>query len=196
MKILHFIKLYFAERYSPLVRFLHYSLLIFVLGQIVLSNFMGFDDGEIRRNFITFYGTWSHIITGIVLMPLALVFTAIELKKHGILYFYPYLSGDFSQLSADLNKLMSFKLPETSPKGIAAIIQGLGMAILLSVILSGLIWYLLWSNHAPGIHFMKEIHELLTGLVEAYIIGHGSMGALHLLLSYRDQKKYNDGAEC
>jgi hypothetical protein len=35
---------------------------------------------------------------------------------------------------------------------------------------------------------IKEFHELLTGLIEAYVVGHGGMGILHLFFNVKNQK--------
>ncbi len=184
-----FIKKYFTDKFTPLIRNLHYLILFFVLYQILISNFIEVnDDGMIGQNIIEYYGTWSHIIIGLFLFVLAITFTIVELSKHGFAYFYPYLSGDISQLKSDINRLKSLEIPELAPKGLAAIIQGLGLGTLLLVVLSGAIWFLFWLNDSSLANDVKEIHELLTGLIEAYVIGHGGMGLLHMFVTYKKQK--------
>jgi len=190
--MLKVISKYFTEKLTPLVRYLHYVILFLVLLQILLSNFIEInDDGVIGQNIIEFYSTWAHISVGLSLVVLALVFAIVELSKHGILYFYPYLSGDFSQLKSDLRKLKSFEVPDASPRGIAAVIQGLGLGALLLVVLSGATWFALWSYDLALADDVKEIHELLTGLIEAYVIGHGGMGLIHIFIAFKEQKTAN-----
>jgi len=104
--MLQFILNYFAEKLTPLERYLHYSILIFVLIQIFISDFIEIsDDGVIGGNIVESYATWMHIGMGLTLLFLAVIFIILELKKHGILYFYPYLSGDYAQLKSDINAL-------------------------------------------------------------------------------------------
>ncbi len=183
---------YFTEKLTPLVRYLHYSILFLVLLQILLSNFIEInDDGVIGQSIIEYYSTWAHIGVGLSLVALALVFAIVELSKHGYLYFYPYLSGDFSQLKSDLRKLKSLEVPDASPRGLAAVIQGLGLGALLLVALSGAIWFVLWSYDLALADDVKEIHELLTGLIEAYVIGHGGMGLIHIFIVFKEQKTAN-----
>jgi len=183
---------YFTEKLTPLVRYLHYVILFLVFLQILLSNFIEInDDGVIGQNIIEFYSTWAHISVGLSLVVLALVFAIVELSKHGILYFYPYLSSDFSQLKSDLRKLKSFKVPDASPRGLAAVIQGLGLGALLLVALSGATWFVLWSYDLALADDVKKIHELLTGLIEAYVIGHGGMGLIHIFIAFKEQKTAN-----
>lgn len=187
------IRNYFSEKLTPSVRYLHYSILFLVLLQIVLSNFIEInDDGAIGQNIIEYYSTWAHISVGLLLVVLALVFVIVELSKHGFSYFYPYLSGDFSKLKYDLRKLKSLEVPEASPKGLAAVIQGLGLGALLLVVLSGSIWFVLWSYGLALASDVKEIHELFTGLIEAYVIGHGGVGIIHIFIYFKEQKTANN----
>jgi cytochrome b561 len=189
MHIIHITLEYFRERQPPVVRFLHITILCLVLSQIIVSNFMGFtNNGEVSKKTVEIYGTWIHIGTGLSLLPIAFVFIYIELKRHGIKYFFPYFYGNFSQLKKDLQQLKQFELPEPSAYGIAAIVQGLGLGALTLVILSGATWFLSWIYMAPWADSIKEFHKLLTGLIEAYVLGHGGMGMLHLFFQLKNQK--------
>ena len=189
MHIIHITQEYLRERQPPVVRFLHITILCLVLSQIIVSNFMGFtDNGEVSKKAVEYYGTWVHMGTGLSLLPIAFVFIYIELKRHGIKYFFPYFFGNFSQLKKDLQQLKQFELPEPSAYGIAAMVQGLGLGALTLVILSGLTWFLSWIYMAPWADSIKEVHKLLTGLIEVYVLGHGGMGILHLFLQLKNQK--------
>jgi cytochrome b561 len=189
MDIIHITLEYLRERQPPVVRVLHIIILCLVLSQITVSNFMGFTaNGEVSKKTVEYYGTWTHIGTGLSLLPIAFVFIYIELKRYGIQYFFPYFYGNFSQLKKDLQQLKQFKLPEPSAYGIAAIVQGLGFGAVTLVILSGLTWFLSWIYTAPWANSIKELHESLTGLIEAYVIGHGTMGILHLFLEVKNPK--------
>jgi cytochrome b561 len=189
MHIMHITLEYLRERQPPVVRFLHIAILCLVLSQIIVSNFMGFaDNGEISKKTVEYYGTWIHIGTGLSLLPITFIFIFIELKHHGIKYFFPYFYGNFSQLKKDIQQLKQFELPEPSAYGIAAIVQGLGLGALTLVVLSGFTWFLSWTNMAPWADSIKGFHELLTGLIEAYVVGHGGMGMLHLFFKAKNQK--------
>lgn len=191
--MLKFIMKYFSEKLTLSARYLHYLIFILVLAQILISNFMKItDDGQIGNGTGAYYATWIHIGIGLSLLGLAITFTIVELRKHGSPYFYPYLFRDFSQLKSDLYKLRILELPETSPGGLAAIIQGLGLGALLLVTSSGAIWLLLWSFNSALATDAKGIHQLLTGLIEAYVIGHGGIGLLHMVIAYRKQKSANN----
>ncbi len=175
---------YMRERQSPTILVLHLIILLLVISQIISSEFVEIEDnGEISSNTLEYIGSWIHFITGMVLFPIALAFTFIELKTHGIKYFFPYLWKDYDQIKADFDQLKKFQLPESSPKGIAPVVQGLGMGALLLVLLSGLSWFLLWNSGVGFAESVMEVHELLTGLIETYIFAHGAMGLLHIYLS-------------
>jgi cytochrome b561 len=189
MKIVSTFMVYLRERQSPLIMFLHLAILALVISQIIVSNFMDFNDaGEISNDSMEFYGTWLHIITGLSIIPLALLFLGVVLKQRGFKYYFPYLTGDFSQLEKDINQLIKLQLPEPCAYGIAAIVQGLGLGALLLVLFSGLTWFLSWRYNLPWSDDVKEIHETLTGLLQAYLIGHGSMGVLHIFFASQLQK--------
>lgn len=147
---------------------------------------MGFaDNGEISRKSGEFYGTWIHIITGLTLTPIVLLFIIIELKSHGFKYFFPYFYGNYGQIKGDFQSLQRLQLPEPNPYGIATIVQGLGFGALALVVLSGMTWFFSWQSGASWSDAIKEAHELFTGLIVAYVIGHGGMGALHIFLQWK-----------
>lgn len=190
--MLVFIRKYFIDKFTPLIRYTHYLILFFVLYQMLISDFIEIsDDGIIGQNIIEYYGTWSHITIGLLLLFISITFIVIELSKHGFAYFFPYLSGDITQLKSDINQLKSLEIPALAPKGLAAIIQGLGLGALFLVVVSGATWFLFWLNDIPLAGEVKEIHELLTGLIEAYVIGHGVMGMLHIFIKYKEHKSTN-----
>jgi cytochrome b561 len=186
--MLHPVLEYLRKHQSPKIRYLHVIVLLLVMSQIIVSNFMGFAaTGAVSGNIIKFYGTWIHIITGLTLLPIALLFAFFVIKEHGIKYFFPYVFGDFSQLKVDLLKIKNLELPNPEAKGLATIVQGLGLGALFLALFSGLTWFVSWKYHAPWAHSVKEVHEFLVGLIEAYIVGHGGMGLLHIYLSSRQK---------
>ncbi|MFT6927128.1 MAG: hypothetical protein ACJAZP_002757 [Psychromonas sp.] len=189
MKIYNTVMDYMREHQTPLIRTLHMTIIFLVLSQIIVSNFMDVNRaGEISTNTVEFYGTWLHIILGISLFPVAIIFLTVELKRHGLKYYFPYLWREFTQLRNDISLLLKFKLPESSPYGLVAIIQGLGLGALFLVLFSGFLWFITWYVGLSWSYNLKDLHELFTGLIQAYLIGHGAMGVLHIYLYARAQK--------
>jgi hypothetical protein len=118
---------------------------------------------------------------------MAFVFALLVMREHGFKHFFPYLFGDFKQLKNDINKVIKFDLPAPKLGGLAAIVEGLGIGALFLALLSGLTWFIVWEYNVQWSHYVKELHESLVGLIEAYIIGHGSMGLLHIYLSTKNK---------
>ncbi|MFQ3250530.1 MAG: hypothetical protein ACI9O6_002369 [Glaciecola sp.] len=172
---------YLKERQTPFVRILHLATIALILNQIIVSNFIAFNDsGEISTNTLEYYATWIHIITGFFLIPIFVTFLIIELRQQSLKYFFPYLFGEFAQLSSDIRQLSKLKLPDLSDYGVAASIQGLGLGAVFLVLFSGLLWFITWNANISWSHDVEEIHKSLTVLVQAYVIGHGVMGVLHI----------------
>ncbi|MGF1723953.1 cytochrome b/b6 domain-containing protein [Photobacterium nomapromontoriensis] len=175
---------YFSSKFPTHIRHLHYTVIFLVLAQILLSNGMHLTkQGVIQDTVIAQTTTWAHIIGGCTFFIVIILFTAIELKTHGFQYFFPYLWGKFDQIKEDVARLRSMQLPEAKPQGIAACVQGLGLGAGLLVVFSGLTWFVLWLNDSAYAYDVRELHKTLTGLIEAYIIGHGALGLLHIVRS-------------
>jgi len=183
MSMFNTTKKFLQERQTRPVRILHVAIIALISSQLIVSNFMAFSDtGDISSNTIEFYGTWLHIITGLILIPVAITFLFVELRRHSLKYFFPYLYGEFTQLSSDIKHLFKLKLPEESDYGITGSIQGLGLGALLLVLLTGLLWFITWNANLSWSDDIEDLHKLLTGLVQAYMIGHGVMGVLHIFV--------------
>jgi len=139
------IKKYFKERQTPAVLFLHLSIALLVIVQILNSNFMQINSkGIISDQWFAYYSTWGHFITGILALIISTVFIFVVLSKHGFVYFFPYIVGDFTQLKNDLVCLKEHKMPEANPRGLATSIQGLGLGAIALTATSGAIWFGLW----------------------------------------------------
>lgn len=180
---------FFGKYQTPKIRFLHFSILILVLTQIVVSNWMTGTKSTVVPFDTIYLFTWIHIISGFLLFFLTLCLIVFCFKYRGVKYFYPYLWGDLKQLKLDVNQIIKWKLPDSSPRGLAAIVQGLGLGALSIVILSGITWFFLWLTQSPLGLEARNIHKSLTILIEIYIYGHGAMGILHFIIWYKNKAK-------
>ncbi len=180
---------YFREQQPPAVRLMHAIVLVLVLMQILSSNLIRFDaPGQISASPLFFLGTWTHIGTGITLVFIGLAFVVMEIARRGLRYFFAYLWGDFSQIKEDLRALRSRRLPEATPGSLAAVVQGLGLGALVLTLGAGLAWFLLWRAGSQLAPTALSVHEALTGLIEAYVVGHGGLGLLHIFLWNRSRR--------
>lgn len=192
MKILKNIWFFFGLYQTKKIRLLHLLVLILVVTQIIISNWMNGTKSKtitlLNENYLF---TWLHIFIGISLFFLTFLLIIYCFKQRGIKYFYPYLWGDFTQLNSDIKTLLRFQLPNSSPKGLAAIVQGLGLGALSIVILSGITWFILWLQQSPLALEARSIHKSLTILIEIYIYGHGGLGFVHFIIWRKNNKSVN-----
>ena len=190
MRIFKDIWTYFGQSQSVFIRMLHIMVICLVVSQLITSNFVDIEDaGRLRNSIYIDFGTWTHILPGLALVAIMTIFVLIELFQHGLKYFFPYLWGDLSRFRTDLKTLASRKLPEVAPGGLPAIVQGLGLGVLSLTLLSGLTWFLLVQAGSGLAHAVIELHETLTSLVVVYVIGHGGMGLLHIILWMRSTSR-------
>jgi hypothetical protein len=162
---------------------MHMTVLVLVMMQLISSNLISFDaSGRVSESPAFFIGSWTHFSIGLALGLVGFLFVAIEITKHGIRYFFPYLWGDFTQIKEDLKTLLSRQLPEAVPGSLAAVVQGLGLGALALTLASGLGWFFLWQTGVGRAEAVISIHEMFTGLIQAYVIGHGGLGLLHIIL--------------
>ncbi|GHA42712.1 cytochrome b/b6 domain-containing protein [Photobacterium aphoticum] len=182
--MIHAFTRYFQTKFPHHIRHIHYTVMFIALAQLLLSNGMHINkQGVIRDTAVAQFSTWAHIGFGCVFLLLIIAFTLVELRTHGFRYFYPYLWGDWRQIQSDIAQLRQRKLPDAKPQGLAACVQGLGLGAGLLVAASGAIWLGLWLTDSALAHEAKDLHKMLTGLIEAYIVGHGGLGLLHIYLS-------------
>ncbi|PSV45934.1 cytochrome b/b6 domain-containing protein [Photobacterium sp. GB-36] len=187
MPLLHsfwrYIKHYFP---NTGLRHIHTSLAALVILQILNSNLVHMTHaGEIESGVFSTLFLWVHIILGILTVVVTLAMISYMLVKQSFRQFFPYLFGDNAVLFDDLRQLHHGKLPEPREKGLGNIIQGLGIGALILIEAAALIWLALWLSHSPYANDVREIHKSLTGLIEAYLIGHGGMALLHFFIERR-----------
>ncbi|WP_246335813.1 cytochrome b/b6 domain-containing protein [Vibrio marinisediminis] len=165
-----FVKLPIAEKV------LHAFVFVWVLAQIISSNFMHVHTTTLWQNINLV--AKAHVYAGLLLVPITLVFCYKVLKRRKLGDMYPWLSGNFTQIKEDLKTLRSFKLVESHPSGIAATVEGLGLLALLLALVTGTLWY--FSASSSGISpELLEIHKTSVGLIETYFYAHGAMAILH-----------------
>lgn len=171
------------------LRCLHIVIAVLIISQILSSNGMAFTptDQLVNTTMPHFY-TLLHISVGLTIFALSVLLIGYCLRRRGCRYFYPYLWGDISQLQQDIRTLLRHKLPEAEPKGLATSVQGLGLGALSLVVLSGAGWFFLWQLDSPLASTVKDWHEVLTGLIEVYLVAHGGMGMLHFAMWYWERR--------
>lgn len=176
---------------KPYLRFLHAIIAVLVILQILSSFAMHMlSSGQINpRPQQLACLVVSYPVRPCSVVILSLLLAADSLTKRGFHYFFPYLWGDTEQLKKDIQASLRFKMVPPRPKGLATAVQGLGLGALLLVVLSGLIWFILWRNGSSFAGLALETHKNVTLLIELYLIGHGCMALLHFFVWQRNKAR-------
>lgn len=175
----------YITHYFPNVglRHLHTTLAGLIILQILNSNLVHMTHtGAVKVGMFNTLFLWLHIILGSLTVIATIGMIIFMLTKQSFRQFFPYLFGDNAVLKDDLKQIIKGKLPEPREKGLGNIIQGLGIGALILIETAALVWLVLWLNHSPYANEAREIHKSLTGLIEAYLIGHGGMALIHFLI--------------
>ncbi len=180
---------YLKNHQTPQIRIFHLVVMLLVILQVLNSSLLSFTkNGAISASLIFYLGTWCHILLGLVLIPLAVIFVLLCFREHGFRSFYPYLFGNFTQIKSDLNHLRQFKLPDPEVGGLADSVQGLGLGALLLALFFGGCWYLAWSSHLPLAKNLRDLHGLFASLTQIYLFGHGTMALVHIYFKNRNAR--------
>ena len=182
----------YIRRHFPNIalRYIHASLAILILFQILNSNLVHVSaSGLVKDGGIGEFGLWVHGIFGIVASVLTILLCVFLLRSKSLKDFYPYLWGDFQQIKDDGQQLLRGVWPESNPRGMANVVQGLGVIALIGTEITAIIWLILWYQHWPLANTFREIHKFCTGWVEAYIIVHGSLALLRFVYEWKLGRK-------
>lgn len=167
-----FAKLPFAEQC------LHAAVIIWVLTQFISSAFMTVK-GEMPIDQLAWFN-FIHIYSGAGLFVLALIFSAVVIKRRKLMDLYPWAFGRTKIIKADIKTLCAFKLPKARAAGLAASIEGLGILALWLALVTGALWYLYSTTYGPS-PLLLNAHRLLVTFIQVYFIGHGAMALLHFV---------------
>ena len=162
----------------PCLRVLHALIISFVLLQFFSSWLM------VPGSFTA----WIHMWSGATLCLLAVVQTTYSIRLRGLRHFFPYLWGDVDILKHDIRESLHFKMVPPRPKGLGAVVQGLGLGALCLTAFTGLIWFWLWQTGSAGMEMASRIHDAASLLIILYFIGHGGMATLHFIAWQRHSK--------
>jgi hypothetical protein len=165
---------------------LHHAIILWVLLQIISSSFM-----HIRRDTLWSDINWVsqlHIYSGLVLLFVSILFFIKVINRRKATDIYPWIYKNVNVITEDIKTLLTFRLPETRPAGLAATIEGLGLLALLLAVTTGMLWYLSvgYSDLTP---LLLKTHKTSVGLIEIYFYGHGLFGLLHLINRLRSKKE-------
>ncbi|MGR5235654.1 cytochrome b/b6 domain-containing protein [Vibrio alfacsensis] len=163
-------------------RYLHFAVLFWVLLQLLSSSLMHVH-GDTELNQISDLA-FIHIYSGLVLLPVSLIFATKVIMRRKIQDLYPWLSGHYQVIKEDAESLLKLDLPEAKPSGLAATIEGLGILALILAVVTGSVWYLTVFTSGPS-EWLLSIHKLSVTFIQIYFFGHALFAMLHLAQWWR-----------
>lgn len=180
---------YFLGQYqTKSIRNLHIIIVLLVLAQIIISNWIKVTSSGLIPNGYHFF-TYMHISIGCFLFILTTLLVITCFKQRGLFHYFPYLLGDLSQAKEDIKTLSKFKLPDSHTRGLAPIVQGLGLGALAIAIVTGVSWFIVWLfGFYPIAYNLENYHKTLVILIEIYLYAHGSFAVLHYIKWKKEAK--------
>ena len=125
-----------------------------------------------------------HVVIGLALLPLALVYTAAcTLGGRWHLYF-PWAAGQLGAIGADVAGIFRGQRPGSEAGGLFAAIEGLLLLALLATTLSGALWWL--ARGAELAVMWREVHIVAARGLALLLVLHVVAVSLHLIDLVRD----------
>jgi hypothetical protein len=101
------------------------------------------------------------------------------MHRGGWRQYFPWACGEFGQLGRDLSGLARGSLPTAGGAGLFALIEGLGLLLLVATAATGLAW--LWYQGSSEALSWRQYHlSAARGLI-AFLVLHVITASLHLL---------------
>jgi len=170
------------HQWTPISLLLHILVAIGVITQLTSSQLMHSHLSNAHSFFIV------HEISGVSTFVIALliflskIFNPNHLKWH---YLYPLCARDWRKIFEDLGFIFRLRLPTRHGGGLAGLVQGLGVLLIMAMGLTGSTWYLLRHqviDLSISASSVIHIHSFLANFVWIYIIGHTVMALISWLI--------------
>lgn len=118
----------------------------------------------------------------------------VDEKRIRLKRLYPYGAGGLKDVLSDLNILFHFKIPVRGGGGLAGLIQGLGLLLVLGLAAVGTVAFLFATlpfgkTAASWVGSLYGFHEDLGAILFCYLGGHVIMAFLHMVLPERFQEE-------
>lgn len=196
----------YFHRHQPLkrTRALHAYILVTVTLQFLSAPLIKFDiASNVSATWYFAIGTWFHLINGIGLFVVTIVFAYQVLHRKGLHWMYPYLFGNVRVLREDIVKLLQVRftirkspdidratrafiileqlnLPRPRPASLAAAVQGGGIALQFLMVVFGVLFFAAWIKGLDIAWDFIAIHRILAIPFFLFYLGHGPMGIIHI----------------
>jgi hypothetical protein len=130
------------------------------------------------------FWNWNHMLLGLLLLPVALVYLSGNLVQGRWRDYFPWLVGNFAGPGRDLAGLLRGRLPAAGGAGLFSTLQGLLLLALLAAALTGLGWFL--SEGSRAALAWRDWHALSANLFGGLFLLHVLAASVHLLDFLRD----------
>lgn len=115
---------------------------------------------------------YAHVVVGALTLTLALPYALACLRGGRWRNHFPWLVGDVRPVARDVGGLLRGRLPSAEGGGLFAVIEGLLLAALLLVALTGAGWWFMQGSDAALA--WREVHivgaRVLVGLIVAHVV--------------------------
>jgi len=179
---------------SLTTRILHAALAVAIVHQLVVSWFMEEPKPGGRPENFAFE---LHETVGLITLGLLALFwlwTMVRRREDGLGALVPWFSAErLKRVLADAgtyrDSLLQRRLP--SPEGqtpLASAVHGLGLLVATAMAVTGAIVYAVMGpdgSLSDGGHFVLELHEILSNLMWAYLMGHAGIAVIHDIVGHR-----------
>lgn len=181
-------------KYNQTTRWLHAGIALGVSTQLIVSLIM-----DIPKPGRPFTGLGAaafevHEIMGMVVVALLLLHWLALFSGHiplGLSHLFPWFSKQriCSMIGEAKSQWTQRRLDNTlEPSAIAGAVHGLGLLVTTVMAITGSVLYFGMAENGampPLVKDIKEVHELTSNLLWAYLVGHAGIAILHQWLGHR-----------
>jgi hypothetical protein len=126
----------------------------------------------------------SHVVVGLALLPLALLYFAACTLGGRWRQYFPWLAGQFGALGSDMAGVFRRQRPGSEGGGLFATLEGLLLLALLAVTASGALWWLAQGGEAAVA--WRGVHTAAAHALIVLLLLHVVAVSLHLVDLLRD----------
>lgn len=126
----------------------------------------------------------SHVLLGLALLPLGLLYTAACAQGGRWRNYFPWLAGDLAAVGADLAGIFRGQRPMSEGAGLFALIEGLLLLALLAAGLTGAAWFGMQNTDLAAA--WHDHHVLAARGFAALLLLHVVAVSLHVVDLIRD----------
>lgn len=194
------------------IRYPHVYIMLGTTVQLIAAPFIAFlPDGNVSHIGYHFVATWLHMLNGLVLLGVTIFFSYDVIKRKGLEWLYPYAFGKFAEIKDDFKTLFQIRLkvsdlkkvdketrpfiileqmqlPRLRPRGLGAVVQGLGLIIQLLLTTLGFFFFVCWLQNLDISWDILAAHRIVAIPFVLFYFGHGGMGILHIFNQHAQQR--------